>query len=462
MNLTKQILQIILSMRSKFAQQRSFIKFIGVIFAVLCTAGRHTITSYICFLKLEDKDWSPFYRFFAKVKWEPNDCLNEVLKLALKKALSRHKDEILISFDDFRVEKTGKNIPFTNYQLQTNSPPFRHNLMWGHRYIHASLTIARKKRGKWQAAKTIPVAIELAPHIKKPGKKATEEDWAAYEQEKIEQNLSQYALLLIKALRELCDQFGYSDKKIVIVADGSYCNKTIFRGLPDRVELITRCRKDAKLCGKSEEKRRFYDKKTFTPKEIYKDEKTPIQQGSFFYGRKTRGMKFKEKGEVYWKTGALRRPLKCVVVFGIRYRRKKSGYTNYREPMYLLTTDLKMNIKTLIQFYLYRWEIEVTHRELKNNLGISDAQVRNKSSVIRCPKTVVLANSIAHLAQLELEDNEDKNEYLQPPKWYKTKSRISLEDIRRRLRKEIVEDTQILDILGLKLTWKDIFERIAA
>jgi hypothetical protein len=42
----------------------------------------------------------------------------------------------------------------------------------------------------------------------------------------------------------------------------------------------------------------------------------------------------------------------------------------YRDPAYLLTTDLHSSPKQLLQIYFGRWQIEVNHREEKDTLGI--------------------------------------------------------------------------------------------
>lgn len=461
MNLTEQILDIIIQMQLAFSQERSFRKFISIIFAILCSAGRHTITSFIFFMKGENEDWSKMYRFFSKRKWKPEVCFDKVAEIAIGKALKKYND-ILIAIDDFRVEKVGKTIPHTRYQLDPKSPPFHPNLMWGHRYVHATLLIARKKKGMWQAARSISIRMKLAPHVKKPGKKATEEDWEAYETSKKEHNLNQYASEIIGELRKLFDRLGFENKPLVIVADGAYCNKTIFQNLPDRVELIVRCRKDAQLCNRSTKKRTFYGKEKFTPHDLYKDEATDPRKAYVFYGRKTIQIKYKEKAEVYWQRGAQKRPLRNIVVYGVKYRRHKNRHTHYREPIYLLTTSHSLNTKKVIQYYIFRWEIEVTHRELKNNLGVSQAQVVNEVSVERCPKVVALANSVIHLAHILLEEKDDSG-YLPAPKWDKNRKRISLEYLRRRVRKELIENPQYAwVILDQGLSWRSLFERIAA
>lgn len=462
MNLTEQILYIIIQMQAAFSQERSFRKFISIIFAILCTAGRHTITSFIFFTQKENEDWSKMYRFFSKRKWKPEACFDKIAEIALEKVLKKYAGEILIALDDFRVEKVGKKIPYTRYQLDPKSPPFYPNLMWGHRYVHATLLIARKKNGKWQAAKSISIRIKLAPHVKKPGKKASEKDWETYEVSKKDHNLCQYASEIIRELRQLFDQLGFANKPLVFVADGGYCNKTIFRNLPDRVDLIARCRKDAKLCDRSTEKRKFYGDKKYTPHDLYKDENKTPRKAFVFYGRRAVSIKYKERAEVYWQRGAQKRPLRNIVVYGVKYRRNKKGCTNYREPMYLLTTSQTLNTKTVIQYYLFRWEIEVSHRELKNNLGLSQAQVVNEVSVERCPKVVALANSIVHLAHILLDEKDDSC-YLPAPKWDKNRKRISLEYMRRRIRKELIDNPHYAwVILDQGLSWRSLFERIAA
>jgi DDE superfamily endonuclease len=455
MNLTVQILFIILQMQPTFAQARSFRQFGYMIFAILCTAGRHTITSFIFFGNKDRDDWTKFYRFFSKKKWKPNSCFDKITEIAIKEAFEEN-DDFIIALDDFRVRKTGKTIPHARYQLDPKSPPFHPNLMWGHRYLHATLLIIGKKNGERQAARAISIRIELTPHIQKPGKKASKGDWEIYESNKKDFNLCQYASRLIQELRKLFDQLGYSHKIIAIVADGGYCNKTIFQNLPDRVKLIVRCRKDAKLCKKSLKKRKFYDDKKFTPYDIYKDPEISSKEAEIFYGRKNIKLKYKEESEVYWQRGAKKCPLKAIIVHGVKYRRNKNGYENYREPMYLLTMDLGSHTKNLIQYYLYRWEIEVTHRELKNDLGISQAQVTNEISVGRCPKTIGIANSLIKLAHILLE-KEGKNEiYAMPPKWYKDRKRISLAYMRRRLRTEMTSN------LHSSISWRSLFEKIAA
>jgi hypothetical protein len=280
------------------------------------------------------------------------------------------------------------------------------------------------------------------------------EDLKNYEAAKKKSNLGKYAIKMIHDLRALLDQLGYAHKKIMIVADGGYCNQSILRYLPERVEIATRCRKDASLCVRSA-KSGFYDKQKFTPHDVYKDEEAKGGKVEVYYGRRTTEVSYREKSDVYWQRGAKKRALKVVIVSGMRYRKNKDGDRHYRQPIYLLTTDQTLPIETIIQFYLYRWEIEVSHRQLKNDLGMSQAQVWNETAVEKCPKTVVLAYSTIQLAYLLLKEEDDSN-FAQAPRWYRNRGRISLAYLRRRLRREI------MSYPSLDVMWERIFEKMAA
>jgi hypothetical protein len=73
------------------------------------------------------------------------------------------------------------------------------------------------------------VRFELAPVVKKPGKKAAEADWAEYRRQKKEKNLSVQFVLLTQELRQRLNQTGHHAQRLFQVADGSFCNRTVLR-----------------------------------------------------------------------------------------------------------------------------------------------------------------------------------------------------------------------------------------
>jgi hypothetical protein len=64
----------------------------------------------------------------------------------------------------------------------------------------------------------------------------------------------------------------------------------------------------------------------------------------------------------------------------------------------LICTDPAISIQTLLQSYLWRWDIEVNFRDQKSLLGIGQAQVRNPHSVQSQPAVAVAAYGLLLLA----------------------------------------------------------------
>ncbi|MBF8265072.1 MAG: hypothetical protein HW384_936 [Dehalococcoidia bacterium] len=113
--------------------------------------------------------------------------------------------------------------------------------------------------------------------------------------------------------------------------------------------------------------------------------------------------------------------------------------TNYRDPAYLLSTDLVASAAHLIQAYFDRWQIEVNHRDEKDLLGVGQAQVRSPQSVPRHPAFAVASYSLSLLAALRTFGPGRTSDYLDLPKWRKHSKRPSFLDILTILRKEYNE-----------------------
>ena len=83
------------------------------------------------------------------------------------------------------------------------------------------------------------------------------------------------------------------------------------------------------------------------------------------------------------------------------YRKRKSSKLYYRQPAYLLSTDLRHSAPPLLQIYFDRWQIEVNHRDEKETLGVGQAQLWNIDAVPKQPALVVAAYSALLLAALQ-------------------------------------------------------------
>jgi hypothetical protein len=107
----------------------------------------------------------------------------------------------------------------------------------------------------------------------------------------------------------------------------------------------------------------------------------------------------------------------------------------YREPAFLICTDPKLSADQVVQYYFWRWDIEVNFREEKSLLGVGQAQVRNQQSCDSLPAFQVAAYSMLLLAAA-LSGYRDQ---LPPPKWraHQKPERISAQHLIQNLRFEV-------------------------
>ncbi len=61
-----------------------------------------------------------------------------------------------------------------------------------------------------------------------------------------------------------------------------------------------------------------------------------------------------------------------------------------------------MDIETLLQAYLWRWEKEVNFRDEKSTNGCGEALVRNEIAAVKVPQFVVAMHAVIHLADYML------------------------------------------------------------
>lgn len=443
--------------RIHFKQERIFDLFQSHIVSNLEMPGRHTISNTILFRGNENEDWSRDYRLFSKSKWDVRGCMNTVFLEALKQ-LPENTKFIPIGIDLTSLRKHGKKIPYTSYQVDPLSPPFQKGLMWGQRFLHASLLIPMHEHGL--PARGVPIRLEMAPFVKKPGKKASLEDWEFYKKEKKLRNANIQAMRLVNELREICNIS--TNKKILLVTDGGFCNQHCFKPLPTNVDLLSRCRKDAKLCHKSTEKGSFYSAEKFTPEEVRIDSNIPFHSAKAFYGGDWRDIEYKEVSNIYWQRGGQKKTLRLIVIKPMPYRKTGSKNDNYRDPCYLLTTDLTSDVSELIQAYFNRIEIEQNHRDMKNNLGLGQAQVRSEIATERHPQMIMLAYSILLLAILKTYGPLRTINYIPPPKWYRGRLRPTIEDMKRQLRRELTNSPEWREYYGIKTSWENITQKLVA
>jgi hypothetical protein len=441
MNLLNYLFQQTARWTFVFPQERSLQRAIALAFGILCGVGKRTLTRAISFQGNTQKDWSADYKVFSRSPWEARALFHPILQQAIQE---QELHRIVLSVDDTRVWRNGKHVPQTQWHRDPLGPPFQTNLRWGHRFLQASLVLPLYAQDAESSARSVPVRFEMAPVVKKPGRKASPEQWQEYRRQKQEKNLSVQFVALVQEVRQRLDQTGHASKGLSIVTDGSFCNRTVMA--PDwtaeNVSLTARARKDIVLCKRARgQGRRFYGKTKFTPEQVRRrDWMARWQTARIFHGGSFRQVRYKELSQVYWQGGARKKELRLLVVAPVGYRTTKDGRKFYRKPAYLLTTDLTTPAALLLQDYFDRWGIEVNHRDEKEILGVGEAQVWNAHSVSKVPALLVAMYSWLLLAGLQCYGPRRTAVYEPLPKWRRRAKRPSCLDLVTLLRKQLAEN----------------------
>jgi hypothetical protein len=452
-------LHIVSEWRSSFPQERTLRRAVRQGLGSLVCLGRRCLSRIIWTNGGQQRSWSGEYFLHSRSPWDPQTLFVGVFR----RALAYYPGRLVgVAVDDTRLRKTGRSIPQVFRQRDPLSPPFHVNLMLGLRFLQASLLLPLHRLGP-VGCRALPIRFEEVPPLKKPSRKAGPQAWAEYKKMTKLHNLSQSFVQTMTQLRQALDEAGGTTKTLVLALDGSFCNRTCLRAPRQRTELIARTRKDAVLCFRAAPpSRRFYHPQTFTPLQVRQNESLPWKQTKLFYGGRRRKLRYKEVVQVYWRRGAARLPLRLLVVAPTPYRKRKNGKFYYRQPAYLLTTDLKTSAHQLLQIYFDRWQIEVNHRDEKETLGVGQAQLWNVQAVPKQPALVVAAYSALLLASLQTFGIERGKAYPVLPKWRRNACRPSCLDLVTLLRKEMVECPDLTEHLDLHLTDRALTQAAAA
>jgi hypothetical protein len=357
------------------------------------------------------------------------------------------------------------------------SPAFHVNLRRGLRFVQASVLVRAKQF--LGPARSLPVRFEPAPPAVKPRshasqhprkdqrnqkknqksqvKKATAKvdkkkaailtaEEKQYRIDKKLRALPQVGARILHSLRQALDSRPATRlRQMLASGDGSYTNRTVLRQLPERTTFIGRIRKDAKLFlplpadspTRSGGRPRRYGAPAPTPEQVLQDDTVPIVKVPCFAAGEEREIPVKILRTVYWRKSGPDMPLLLVVIKPLGYRLRKGSKLLYHQPAFLICTDPQLDLKTLLQAYIDRWQIECNHRDEKSLIGTAQGQVWNPLAVTRLPQFQVAIYSLLLLASILAYGFQRTDAYLPLPLWRRKSTRPSTLDLLNLLRDQI-------------------------
>ena len=405
--------------------------------AGLVSPCRGTITNLICLGGRAHLDWSADYRLYARGRVDPALLFRHAV-LEIHAHLPATAP-FVAAIDDTLTRKTGTKIHGVGWKRDPLGPAFQTNLVRGQRYLQ----IAAAWPGADGRAHLLPVDFTHAPTPPKPAKKAPASQHQLYKEQQKQQRLNVVARARLEHLRQTLPD----SRRLVVAGDGSYTNADVLKNLPQNTVYIGRIRKDAVLHappGPAPATGRppSYGALLPTPEALRTDDTVPWQTIEAFAAGRRHAFKIKTLDPALWRKSGADLPLRVVVIAPVGYRLRKGSRLLYRQPAFLICTDPHLPLKELVQYYLWRWGIEVNFHDEKTLLGTGEAQVRTPESNRTQPAVTVAAYSFLWLAALQLSENGAPPEHLRAPKWRQPKpggdaATPSTGDLLRALRAEL-------------------------
>ena len=399
--------------------------------------GRHTITGLLRLQDRTQQDWTADYRFYAQERFD-DDKIFGVLRAEVQAQLDPVAP-LVAAMDDSLLRKTGRKICGVNYLRDPMSPPFHVNFVRGLRVLQISAAVP----GPQGAARLIPIDFQQAALPPKPRKNAPAAVHEAYKKERAKKNINLAGRERLAFLRKQMDQNGSAHRRLIMSIDGRFTNSTVLKEVPERTTLIGRVRKDSVFFHPPTEqpvrgRKRKYGPRCPTPEQLLKDEQVAWQKVEAHAAGERRTFEIKTIAPVHTQMDKGRSALRLVVIKPVRYHLTKTK-TDRREPAFLICTDPSLPLEELLQYYLWRWDIEVNFRDEKTILGVGQAQVRTEASNQNAPALGVAAYAVLLLAALKAYGPGGKPESFQNPGWDKRKTsrRASTNDLRNQVRYEL-------------------------
>jgi DDE superfamily endonuclease len=376
------------------------------------------------------QDWTASYRLFSRLRLDPS-----VLFGGIRSACCQQMPEaapVCISVDDSLLPKTGPKTPGVAWRRDPQGPPFQTNLIRAQRVLQFSAVVPVPGS---PAIRAIPIDYLHAPTPPKLSDKATDQQKKDHKQLSQQLNLSTRALQQWEQIKSV-----FAGRRTILLSDARFTTKSFLSGLPTDVTLVGRIRKDAKLfhlpTGQpTVGRRRQYGELAPTPEQIRQDESRAWQEIRVHAAGADHTCRVKVVDSLLWQPAGSDRILRLVVIAPLAYRPRKGSRLRYRDPAFLICTDPSLPVEQIVQYYFWRWDIEVNFRDEKTLLGVGQAQVHHVNSCQTLPAFQVAVYAMLQLAAARIHDSD----LLPLPKWRSRlkPERISTQRLLQTLRFEV-------------------------
>jgi hypothetical protein len=374
-------LALVAAHRPAVQQARCFQRLSVLAVGLLCAVGRHTLSQVLVSLGLGALDWSAAYRLFSGVRIHDTVLARCFLRETLVHAPV--EAPYLVAIDGVQLPHQSRRMPGTSWLHNPTSPPFKRGIHRAQRFSHLAWLTPPTAAGDSRA-----IPLRLIPAF--PAK-AVRPEAVAEQAEWHPRTEWQAGFAQVMWLRTELDVAGREEQWVLALGDGLYGTAKLWAQLPERVSLLARCPKNRALYALPEPhpgrgRPRKYGERQPTPQAWL-----PARRGWTEARLPVRGRlvpcTYRVEGP-YLVTGAPAQPLRLLAVKGID--RRRNGRRVQRDPSFWLVSAVEQDgqwvlpvpVEQLLGYAWQRWEIEVTHRELKTDFGLGESQAWNPFATV--------------------------------------------------------------------------------
>jgi hypothetical protein len=346
--------------------------------------GTRTVTAILRIIGLaRERRFANYHRVLNRATWSGRAAARALLGLLLEAFASR--GPVVLGLDDTIERRRGKRIRAKGiYRDPVRSSHGHFVKASGLRWLGLMLLVPVPWAGRVWA---LPFLTALAPSERycrdhgRRHKKLT--DWARQ--------------LVLQARRWL------PDRPLILVADSGFAALELLAALARQgVTCVTRLRLDAALYGPAPPRKpgsvgrpRTKGARLPTLAEVLANRETPWRRVAVpgWYGEGDRVVEIHSGTAVWRHAGKPAVPIRWVLLRDPQRR---------FDPQALLCTDAAQEPLRIIRWFVQRWQVEVTFREVRDHLGVETQRQWSDKAIARCTPCLLALFSIVTLLAARL------------------------------------------------------------
>ena len=353
-----------------------------LVVGAILSPGKRTVSSALSILGIgQNGDFAIFHQVLNRARWRPLQ-LSRVLLLLLVGRLGSSTEPLVFGIDETVERRWGPKIAAKGkYRDPVRSTDDQVVMTPGLQWVSLMLLTRIGWAGRHWA---LPFLTALVP--------SNRYDWLKGRRHK---RFTDYAQQMLDCLRR-----WLPERDLVVVCDGGYAKRDFLlhcQSMSKPIVVITKLRKDASLYQPAPPRRpgqigrpRVVGARLPSPTAVLDDPATPwtpcratTSDGADLMIELTSGV------ALWYRGGYPSVHLRWVVV---RHLEEPLG------PHALLCTDIDADPLQIVQWYLLRWQVEVTFEELRAHLGMETQRQWSERAIARTTPALFGLFSVVTLA----------------------------------------------------------------